>query len=60
MRLNILSQIIDAYHDFVSNNSNDYRNDFDTNSYNYDVEDPIGGDEGITDYDSYNLDQDNK
>ena len=54
MRLNILSQIIDAYHDFVSNDSEDYRNDFDT-GYS-EVDDPVGGDEGITDYDAHNID----
>ncbi len=57
MRLNILSQIIDAYHDFLTNDSDDYRNDFSTD-YDSEVEDPLGGDEGITDYDSTNYDQD--
>lgn len=54
MRLNILSQIIDAYHDFVSNDSEDYRNDFATDYT--EVEDPVGGDEGVTNYDAYNVD----
>ncbi|MCA9741704.1 MAG: hypothetical protein H6695_06140 [Deferribacteres bacterium] len=56
MRLNILSQIIDAYHDFQSNDFDDYRNDFDTS--NTEVEDPLGGYDGITDYDVNNLDPD--
>lgn len=56
MRLNILSQIIDAYHDFVSNDSEDYRNDFDA-GYS-EVPDPMGGEEGITAYDIHNLDPD--
>lgn len=58
MRLNILSQIIDAYHDFVSNDSEDYRNDFDT-GYS-EVEDPVGGYDGITEYDVNNVDPDSE
>ncbi|RMD96603.1 MAG: hypothetical protein D6814_11085 [Calditrichaeota bacterium] len=56
MKLNILSQIIEAYHDFVVNDTNDYRNDFDSPSG--EVEDPMGGIEGVTDYDSKNVDED--
>jgi len=56
MRLNILSQIIDAYHDFVTNDTENYRNDFEAN-YS-EVEDPVGGFDGVTTYDKYNVDQD--
>lgn len=56
MRLSILSQVIDAYHDFIDNDTDDYRNDFD--GYAGEVEDPMGGMEGITEYDEKNLDED--
>ncbi len=56
MRLNILSQIIDAYYDAFDNNTDDYRNDFDGPSG--EVEDPMGGMEGVTKYDDKNIDPD--
>ena len=58
MRLNILSQIINHYHDFVTNYSDDPRNDFSADESVDEVEDPLGGEEGVTQYDNYNLDQD--
>lgn len=54
MRLNILSQIIDAYHDFIFGGS-DESHDYD--SYSGEVEDPMGGYEGVTDYDRNELDE---
>lgn len=56
MKFNILSQIIEAYHDAVVNNTDDYRNDFDGPSG--EVEDPMGGLEGVTEYDDKNIDPD--
>jgi hypothetical protein len=58
MRLHIISQLIEHYHEFIENYSDDPRNDFPTDCYDSQVEDPIGGDEGITSYDRFNLDQD--
>ncbi len=56
MKLNFLTQVIDYYHDFIENNTDDYRNDIDGSPG--EVEDPMGGWEGITEYDEKNLDED--
>ncbi|MDQ7052642.1 MAG: hypothetical protein Q9P14_07050 [candidate division KSB1 bacterium] len=56
MKLNFLTQVIDAYYDFIENNTDDCRNDFDGSPG--EVEDPMGGWEGITEYDEKNLDED--
>lgn len=56
MKLNILSQIIEVYHDFVTNDVGDVKNDFDAEPG--DVEDPVGGTDGVTNYDIKNLDPD--
>lgn len=53
---NIFSQIVDYYHDFVFEDTSNYRNDFIVDIIG-DVEDPMGGLESITPYDTYNLDQ---
>ena len=58
MRLHIISQLIDHYHEFVENYSEDPRYDFPLDECNSNVEDPLGGDEGVTHYDRFNLDQD--
>lgn len=58
MRLNIISQVIKHYHEFVTNYSDDPRNDFPDDSSSSQVEDPLGGEEGVTLYDRFNLDQD--
>ncbi len=56
MNFNILTQIIDYVYDHRENDTDDYRNDFAIDSS--EVEDPVGGEDGITTYDRYNLDQD--
>jgi len=58
MKLNIISQIIRHYHEYVNNNSEDPRNDFPIDHNSSQIEDPLGGQEGITKYDRFNLDQD--
>ena len=56
MRLNILSQIINHYHDFLVNDSSNPRNDFPAHEFS-ENEDPLGGEEGITPYDRHNTDE---
>lgn len=56
MRLHIISQVIEHYHEFVKNYSDNPRNDFSTDES--EVEDPMGGNEGVTTYDIYNFDPD--
>ncbi len=56
MKFSILSQIVDYLHDHHENDTDDYRNDFATD--HSEVEDPVGGEDGITTYDRYNLDPD--
>ena len=57
MKLNILNQILDAYSDFVRGEEDPTRYDFTTTGYN-EVQDPVGGYEGVTIYDQEQLDQD--
>lgn len=54
MKLHILTQIIEYYHDFVR--GYDASVDFPYNHINCGVTDPIGGQEGITIYDENELD----
>ncbi len=56
MKLAFLTQILDAMKEVMENDPDDYRNDFDTDPG--EVEDPMGGDQGVTDYDKNNLDPD--
>lgn len=58
MRLGILAQLIDAYHDFVKRQDElaAYMEDFDTSASA--VPDPLGGDEGVTDWDKHDIDPD--
>ena len=58
MRWNVLAQIITHYSDFVRENSDNPRNDFHEDYTESPIEDPIGGEEGITFYDEYDIDQD--
>ena len=56
MNLTFISQILDAMRDVLDNDSDDYRNDFDCDPG--EVEDPVGGDPGVTTFDEKNLDPD--
>ena len=57
LSLNVSCQIINAMHGVFENNPDDYRNDFDDGNPG-EVEDPMGGWEGITEYDEKNIDED--
>jgi len=56
MRLNILAQIIDHYHKFVMYNSAEFRNDFQVHPT--EVEEPMNGIDGVTEYDEKDIDED--
>lgn len=58
MRLHIISQVIEHYHEFVKNYSEDPRYDFPLDHHDSQVDDPMGGEDGITHYDRFNLDPD--
>lgn len=59
MRLNIFSQVLNHYSGLYTSNVSP-EDDFSTAlTLHYDeVEDPIGGEEGVTIYDRFKLDQD--
>ena len=56
MNLPFITQILDAMRDVMDNDPDDYRNDFDCDPG--EVEDPMGGDQGVTPFDEKNLDPD--
>ena len=58
MKLNLISQMIHHYHKSVTENTDDYVDDYDVDNYDSEVEDPLGGDEGVTIYDRFDIDQD--
>ena len=59
MKLPVLMQIIDVLHRLFYDDFDDYRNDPPADRGDgSDVEDPVGGSEGITPYDEHNIDPD--
>ena len=57
MKSGFWSQVIEIFYDFFDGDTDNPRNDFPDDDSG-EVDDPVGGEEGITDYDTYNLGED--